>query len=60
LSQYCNSDVTNLVGRNGWPGTMRELEIKQNNAAVIHCWKPYYFPTELEKEEVKNSLFDLT
>ena len=56
LSQYRNKNVDTLSDRRGWPGTIEELENEQNNVAVVHCWKPYYYPTEEESNYVKNSL----
>jgi hypothetical protein len=38
-----------MGNRLGWPGTMEDLENEQGDIAVIHCWKPYYYPT---KEEI--------
>jgi hypothetical protein len=35
---------------------MEILEQKQGDTSVIHCWKPYYFPTEEEIEYVKKEL----
>ena len=56
LSQYRNPDVTSLADRQGWNEPMEILEQKQGDTSVIHCWKPYYFPTEEEIEYVKNEL----
>lgn len=56
LSQYRNPDVTTLGDRNGWNEPMEVLEQKQGDTAVIHCWKPFYFPTEEEKYFVKKEL----
>jgi len=56
LSQYRNPDATSLADRQGWNEPMEILEQKQGDTAVIHCWKPYYFPTEEEIEYVKNEL----
>lgn len=57
LNQYEHSNVPHLSGREGWPGTMAELEAEQQAVAnVIHCWKPYYFPTEAEQQFVIDAL----
>jgi hypothetical protein len=56
LAQYRNSEAETLYDRRGWIGTTEELEDKQENCAIIHCWKPYYYPTEEENEFVKNEL----
>ncbi len=56
LSQYKNSNILHMEDRNGWPGTIEELEKEQGNVAIIHCWKPYYYPTYQEKQYVKNNL----
>lgn len=52
LAQYRNTKAETLVDRRGWLGTMEELESEQNGVAVVHCWKPYYYPTFEEKSEV--------
>lgn len=52
LAQYRNSKAETLSDRRGWLGTMEELELEQNGVAVVHCWKPYYYPTPEEKQEV--------
>lgn len=46
--QYRHSNIPHLRDRLGWPGTMEDLEKEQGDIAVIHCWKPYYYPTEEE------------
>jgi len=46
--QYRHSNIPHMGDRSGWPGTMEEIENEQGNIAVIHCWKPYYYPTEDE------------
>ena len=56
LTQYKNSTVTTLVDRRGWNEPIPELEKKQGDVAVIHCWKPYYYPTDEEKMFVRNNL----
>ena len=56
LSQYKNPNVSTLANRRGWPGTMEELESVQLDVSVIHCWKPYYYPTENEIQLIKNDL----
>lgn len=56
LNQYKNSKVISLHDRTGWPGTMDELESEQGNTAVVHCWKPYYYPTEVEISYVRKEL----
>lgn len=56
LSQYIHSNVPNLNGRCGWPGTMEDLEKEQGITKLVHCWKPYYFPTEEETEYVYSHL----
>jgi ubiquinone/menaquinone biosynthesis C-methylase UbiE len=58
LEQYRNPDVLYLFNREGWPGSMEDLESKQNNAKIIHCWKPYYYPTKEESAYVANTLID--
>jgi hypothetical protein len=55
-SQYRNMNVPHLGDRAGWPGTMGELEEEQNNVAVVHCWKPFYWPTEDEILHVNNKI----
>jgi hypothetical protein len=37
-------------------GSLEELENKQGDCAIIHCWKPYYYPTEEEIDNVKKQL----
>jgi len=49
-SQYRHSNIPHMGDRLGWPGSIEELEAEQQDVAVIHCWKPYYYPT---KEEIK-------
>jgi hypothetical protein len=44
------------MDRRGWPGKIEELEKTQPDTAVIHCWKPYYYPTEEEIKYVNNQL----
>lgn len=56
LLQYRNPNVTTFYDRTGWPGTMEELEQTQPDCAAIHCWKPYYFPTEEEITYVNNKI----
>lgn len=57
LNQYTHSNVPHLGDRAGWPGTMAELEAEQPAGAnVIHCWKPYYYPTEAETRVVTDEL----
>jgi hypothetical protein len=48
--QYRHSNIPHMGDRMGWPGTMEELENEQGDISVIHCWKPYYYPSE---EEIK-------
>jgi hypothetical protein len=55
-SQYRNPDALTLVDRRGWNEPIDVLEKKQGEAAIIHCWKPYYFPTEEEKDYVNKNL----
>lgn len=55
-SQYRHSNVPHLGDRSGWPGTMEDLKREQLDVAVIHCWKPYYYPTEQEINEVNDEL----
>lgn len=54
LSQYRNTKCINNSSdpRSPWNGTIQELEEEQGDVAVIHCWKPYYYPTEEEKQIV--------
>lgn len=56
LAQYRNTKVPHLHDREGWPGSMEDLEIEQNGVAVVHCWKPYYYPTPEETKEVYDNL----
>jgi len=56
LSQYVNPNVESLADRKAWLGTMQELESFQRDSAIVHCWKPYYYPTEEEKVFVKKQL----
>jgi hypothetical protein len=56
LAQYKNTKAETLVDRRGWLGSMEELELEQSGVAVVHCWKPYYYPTEEEKLEVEEDL----
>ena len=58
LEQYRNPDVPHLGNREGWPGSIEDLESKQNNAKIIHCWKPYYYPTKEESAYVTNALIN--
>lgn len=58
LSQYTNGDLTCPPCAFGWDGNLEELEKKQTDAAVIHCWKPFYSPTEQQKYNVKQELKD--
>jgi hypothetical protein len=37
-------------------GTIEELEAIQPDIAVIHCWKPYYYPTKEETYNVMENL----
>ena len=50
--QYRHSNIPHMGNRLGWPGTMEDLENEQGDIAVIHCWKPYYYPTNEEIELV--------
>lgn len=59
LSQYRNTKVESLVDRRGWPGEMEDIEKEQNGVAVVHCWKPYYYPTEEEKQKVIEELNEI-
>ena len=45
-----------LEGKHYWANPINELEKQQGKAKVVHCWKPYYFPTEEQKQEVINNL----
>lgn len=54
--QYRHLNIPHMHNREGWPGSMQELENQQQNVAVVHCWKPYYYPTEQEVLEVNNQL----
>lgn len=56
LTQYRNTKVNTLADRRGWPGTMEDLELEQGDVSVIHCWKPYYYPTIEETTFIKNNL----
>jgi hypothetical protein len=56
LVQYRNLEAETLSDRRGWLGTLEELENKQGDCAIIHCWKPYYYPTEEEMDNVKKQL----
>lgn len=56
---YSNSDAPYLDGRRSWPGTIADLEKKQSDAALIHCWKPYYYPTKEEINYVDKKLSDI-
>jgi hypothetical protein len=57
LSQYTHSNIPHMNDRAGWPGTIEELEAEQPAGSnVIHCWKPYYYPTEAERQLVQDSL----
>ena len=56
-SQYQNRNVTDLGSRSGWPGTNEEIEKAQvRDVAVIHCWKPYYWPTQEEINYVNEQI----
>jgi hypothetical protein len=59
LVQYRNQEAETLVDRRGWLGTLEELENKQGDCAIIHCWKPYYYPTEEEINNVKEQLYGI-
>jgi hypothetical protein len=50
--QYRHTNIPHMGDRLGWPGTMEDLENEQGDIAVIHCWKPYYYPTKNETELV--------
>jgi len=56
LVQYRNSKAQTLLDRRGWLGSMQELEEEQGDVAIIHCWKPYYYPTEEEVIYVEKKL----
>jgi hypothetical protein len=57
IDQYFNQDVRGGCGRLTWPGTMAKLEAAQKPGVnVIHCWKPYYYPTAAEKQFVTDAL----
>lgn len=56
IAQYRNDKVVYTGDRKTWPGTMEELEREQGDVTIIHCWKPYYYPTEQEKIAVKDEL----
>lgn len=60
LVQYRNEEAETLIDRRGWLGSIEELENKQGDCAIIHCWKPYYYPTDEEIEYVKNDLICTT
>ena len=46
--QYRNSKALRLDDRSGWDGSISDLELEQGDVSVIHCWKPYYYPTDEE------------
>jgi hypothetical protein len=54
--QYRHSNIPHMGDRAGWPGTMDDMKKEQRDVAVIHCWKPYYYPTEEEIKEVDKDL----
>jgi hypothetical protein len=56
LGQYRNTKIQYTGDRRTWGGTMLELENEQGDVSVIHCWKPYYYPTSEEKDFVKSQL----
>ena len=58
LAQYKNtkSNKESNDPRSHWEGSIKELEEEQGDVAVVHCWKPYYYPTEDEKKEVLQNL----
>jgi hypothetical protein len=57
LGQYTHSNIPHMGDRAGWPGSMVELEAQQPAGInVIHCWKPYYYPTDAERQFVLNEL----
>lgn len=57
VDSYINKNVAGANDRSTWPGSMESLEKEQHPwVNVIHCWKPYYFPTEEEKNYVNQEL----
>ena len=57
LRQYTHSNIPHMDDRAGWPGTIAELEAEQPAGVnVIHCWKPYYYPTAEEQQAVLDAL----
>jgi hypothetical protein len=61
LSQYRNDKFIDKGNpRDAWEGSIEELEDHQGDLAVIHCWKPYYFPTQEEIDFVENDLKNFT
>jgi hypothetical protein len=56
LSQYRYTKNNFRGDRRGWSESMEELEQEQGDVAVIHCWKPFYFPTKEEILNVQNIL----
>ena len=56
LTQYRHSKFKNLTNRSGWGDTIENLEQEQGDVSIIHCMKPYYFPTTEEREYVSKEL----
>lgn len=55
-NQYRHSNIPHMGDRAGWPGSIESLEKEQINIAVVHCWKPFYYPTEEEILWVNNKI----
>jgi hypothetical protein len=60
ISQFRNSKVIDTGNpRDPWMNSIEELEKEQGDVAVIHCWKPYYFPTDKEIAIVDNGFIKI-
>lgn len=54
-----NSIVNQFKSTSIHPNSMKEDDIEEaqkenSDTKVVHCWKPYYRPTDTTKEQVKN------
>jgi len=54
--QYRHSNIPHMGDRLGWPGSMDDLAKEQRDVAVVHCWKPYYYPSQEEINQVDKDL----
>ena len=58
LAQYFNPEGWfTQDDRKNWIGDISQLEMNQpQEVNILHCWKPYYYPTDEEKKQIELEL----